>query len=123
MIPKYKLLLIEDDPLLLNLYQEVLENAGFQTETVADGESAYLKIIQNKYDLIITDMMIPKLNAMQIMEKLALHSGIKNRKILLLTNVTDEKVKRKMLELGVIDILSKTNYTPITLIEKIKQFI
>jgi hypothetical protein len=37
--------------------------------------------------------------------------------------VTDEKVKRKMLELGVIDILSKTNYTPITLIEKIKQFI
>ena len=65
-----KILLIEDDPFLVDIYYTKLEESGFKVDVAFDGEEALIKFKKNKPDLIILDILLPKINGWEVLEKL-----------------------------------------------------
>lgn len=62
------ILIVEDEPPISQLIKTTLEDAGYQTDTALDGEIAARKIEENTYDLILLDIMLPKINGYELLE-------------------------------------------------------
>jgi DNA-binding response OmpR family regulator len=86
-----KILLVEDNPELRNLYELFLTEHGYQVSIAIDGEDGLIKAKQTKPDLIFLDVMMPKLDGFQVLKKLRHEEeyGCTTTKIVLLTNLGD----------------------------------
>lgn len=119
-----KILLVDDDPLLVRMYQKKLENDGYNVETADDGEQAIRKINDSKPDLILLDVMMPKVNGYEVLKNIKNNDSTKNIPVILLTNVgsSDEDVE-KGLELGAVAYLVKAGNRPSAIISKVKEIL
>jgi DNA-binding response OmpR family regulator len=116
-----KILLIEDDPLLIDIYTTKLKEAGFLTSVATDGEVALEMIKKEKPDLILLDIVLPYTDGWEILKKvkeLKLPS-----KVIILSNLGQKEEIEKGLKLGADRYLIKANYTPSEVIEEIKKLI
>lgn len=100
-----KLLFVEDEKELSNAICTVLKDKGYDVTPSYDGEDAYNQIRSNSFDLIVLDIMLPKLNGLDLLEK------IRNEKnhtpVIMLTALADEVTKVKGLDLGADDYITK----------------
>lgn len=117
-----RILLIEDDPLMIRMYQRKLLNDGYEVETAVNGEEGLVKIRSFRPDMILLDIMMPKLNGLQVLERVKADPTIAKIPIILLTNVggTQEDIE-KGLELGAVAYLVKSYYRPDEVVAKIKE--
>lgn len=69
-IPLQKILLVDDEPNILHLYEKILSDCGYQVDTALDGEAAWLELQVENYDLVITDNCLPKLSGMDLVNVL-----------------------------------------------------
>jgi len=117
-----RILLVEDDEFLQQLYLELLTNEGFQTVTSGDGTEA-LKLIQSKdWDLILLDVMLPGMDGFQIIDTLEKSDKDKIKKIVYLTNLdgnTDDIDKLKKAQ----SYLIKSDLSPPEFIEKVQSIL
>lgn len=65
-----KVLIIDDDQDVLNIYSRTLSKAGYITETALGGSEGYAKILQGGYDLVLLDMVMPDLDGISILKRL-----------------------------------------------------
>lgn len=123
-LTKKRILLIEDDEYIRDIYQEVLTNEGIQVDISVDGDEGLAKVQEITYDLVLLDIMMPKLDGIGFLKVLK-ESKAKTQlnKIILLTNLAQSKVIKKGLSLGAKTYLVKTDFTPHQLVEKIKTFL
>lgn len=119
-----KILLADDNPLLVRMYQKKLENDGYEVVTADDGDMALAKVNESKPDLILLDIMMPKVNGLQVLAKLKENNETSNIPVILLTNVggSDEDVNRG-LELGAVAYLVKAGNRPAVVVEKVKEIL
>ncbi len=119
-----KILLVDDDPLLVRMYQKKLENDGYTVITADDGDTALAKITEVKPDLILLDIMMPKTNGLQVLAKLKEDKDTANIPVILLTNVygSDEDIDRG-LELGAVAYLVKASNQPKVVVAKVKEIL
>lgn len=119
-----KILLVDDDPLLVRMYQKKLENDGYAVATADDGDVALTQINAFKPDLILLDIMMPKVNGLQVLSKLKENKETSNIPVILLTNVSgsDEDIDRG-LELGAVAYLVKAGNRPVAVVEKVKEIL
>ena len=68
---KKRLLIVDDDPPIRDLLMRVGARAGFDTETARDGEEAFEKLGKHDYDIIIVDLMMPRVSGFQLIEKIS----------------------------------------------------
>ena len=66
LIPSQKILLVDDEPMILHLYAQILEDRGYEVDTALDGEAAWLELQIENYDLVITDNSMPKMSGMDL---------------------------------------------------------
>lgn len=119
-----KILLIDDDLYIRELYQEILKDAGYEVITATDGEEGFRKINSEKYHLILLDIMMPKLDGLGLLVKLGQEQKMpKNTPVVILTNLAHESVIKKTLENGAVGFLIKSDLTPDLLVQKINSFI
>lgn len=119
-----KVLVVEDDQDVRNLYKQILENAGFEITTAVDGEEGLAKILEGGFSLILLDIMLPKIDGIEILRKLKSATPQKpNGKIILLTNISQESVFKEAATLGAKLVLVKTSINPDQLVEKVKQLV
>lgn len=127
MAQKPKILVIEDDPNLRELYQEVLSQNGYVVEIAADGEVGLQKLQQGGHDLVLLDMMLPNLNGIDILKQLKAHPVPKgkpaNGRIVLMTNLSEETVIKQAEELGSSSHIIKSEITPGILLEHVKKLL
>lgn len=124
MIGKQKILVIEDDQYLRDVYQEVLTEAGYDITASVDGEEGLVKIKEGGYSLILLDMMMPKLDGLGVLEALKQNSPkAANGPIILLTNLAHDPVITKALSLGAKDYLIKSDLNPDQLVVKIRELL
>ncbi len=117
-----KILLVDDDLYIRELYDEILKEEGFDVETTADGKSGLDMILANSYDLILLDIMLPKLDGIGIIAKLKeAKSSISLKSIVFLTNLAHDPVVTEALNLGVHSCLIKSDITPEDLVKHVKQ--
>jgi DNA-binding response OmpR family regulator len=117
------ILLIEDDPFLVNIYREKFENEGFKMIVAKDGEQGLELALKEKVDVIILDLLLPKLSGIDILNQLREKGRQKDTPIVVLTNLTQEKEAKESLQLGVKEYLIKANLTPGQLAEKIRKYL
>lgn len=125
MNPK-KILLVEDDQFTRELYDEVLKNAGYDVTTAINGAEGLNHIRSGGYDLILLDVMMPKMDGLEVLRSLRDEPPkIKNGPIVLLTNLTNDPVFNSAygLNVGVHDHLVKSDITPGDLLVKVNKFL
>jgi len=119
-----KILLIEDNPYIKELYTEVLQNAGFEVDIAEDGISGVDKIQKGGYDLILLDMVMPKTNGLGVIKAVSQNPPTtKNGPIILLTNLTKDAMVKEALNKGAASYIVKSDITPGQLIEKVRKLL
>lgn len=117
-----KILVVEDEVYLRDLYVDILKKEGYNVDFAAEGEEALAKMKAGGYDLVLLDIMLPKMDGIQILKKLKQEKPQKpNKVVLLLTNLGQETVISEGVSLGVRGYLIKSDYTPDQLLEEVKK--
>lgn len=119
-----KILLIEDDVDTRELYEEVLRDAGYQLVLAEDGEAGLAHAREGGFDLILLDMMLPKMDGLGVLRGLVNEPPkVPNKKIILLTNLSHDQVIKIAMGLGVADYLIKSDIDPGQMLEKVKGYL
>lgn len=118
--PKQKILLVEDDETLAGVYIERLEAEGFDVRHVANGEDALSNAVEYKPDLILLDVMMPKISGFDVLDILRNTPETTNVRIVMLTALSQPKDKERAEQLGVDDYLVKSQVVIADVIERIK---
>jgi len=121
---QYKLLLVEDDQFLRELYADTLKGEGYNLDTAEDGAIAYQKIQKDGLDLILLDIILPKMNGLDIIKQLrAKDPSFKpSKKLIFLTNLDKDEEIKTALQLGD-GYLIKSQITPGDLINEVKLYL
>lgn len=119
-----KILIAEDDLFLRELYTDVLKAEGFTTESASDGQEAYDKVKQGGWDLILMDILMPKMNGLEIMQKLKNEPPLAspNKAVVFLTNLDNAEQMQEALRLGQ-GYLIKSQMTPDNFLEEIRKYL
>lgn len=118
-----KIIVVEDEQYLRELYVQILQEEGFSVDSAEDGEIGFDKLSQNKYDLILLDIILPKMDGLQILEKLSKTNGMTFESTVLLTNLGQDLVVAKALDFGVRGFMIKSDYTPEEIINEVKGYL
>lgn len=118
-----KIILIEDDEFLSDVYRLKLEKENFEVEIVKDGSKALEKIINQKPDMILLDIVLPNLDGWEILKKIKKDDRIKNIPVVVLSNLAQEEQVKKSLNLGATKYLVKSQYIPSEIIKEIKEIL
>lgn len=119
-----KILVVEDDEVLKDLYVELLSDEGYQVDSAPDGEVGLRKIQEGGWDLILLDIIMPKMDGLMVMEKLKESPPkAKNGPVVFLTNLGNDQAINKGLQLGGVGYLIKSQLTPPDVLHEIRTFL
>ena len=118
-----KILIIEDDPFLSEMYATKFNQSGFQTELATDGKKGLEKIKTSKPDLILLDIVLPKMDGFEILKKIKKDSKLKEIPLILLTNLGQKNEVEKGLALGADEYIVKAHFTPTAVVAKVKKIL
>jgi two-component system alkaline phosphatase synthesis response regulator PhoP len=118
-----KILIVEDDRFLRELYHDIISKEGYQVDTAEDGEEAFEKMRKGSWDLVLLDIVLPKMDGIEIMKKLQIDPpATPNKSIVFLTNLDkDQKIKEAM-QYGN-GYLIKSQLTPGDFINEVKLYL
>ena len=118
-----KLLLVEDEEYIRDLYKRQLDLAGLITDAFGMGNEGLAAAEKNSYDLILLDIMLPDINGLQILQKIKQNPLSKSTPVVLLTNLGQDAVIKQGFELGADGYLVKAAYTPDQIVQEIKNIL
>ncbi len=118
-----KVLLVEDEEFIRDLFKRQLDLSGFTTDAFANGQDGLSAISKNSYDLVLLDIMLPDINGLQILQKIRQDEATKNVVVVLLTNLGQDAVIKQGFELGADGYLVKAAYTPDQIVQEVKNII
>jgi CheY-like chemotaxis protein len=118
-----KILLVEDDPLVLRLYQNAFSLEGFDVEVAADGQIGLAKAKSLYPSFIILDVMMPNMNGLEVLDQLKSDPGTKDIPVIMLTNLYGEKAEETALEKGALKYLIKSDIDPQKVVQIVKDLI
>lgn len=116
-----KLLLVEDDNALANVYLMRLQAEGFDVRRVENGEDALAAAREYQPDLVLLDAMMPKVSGFDVLDILRNTPETANLKVIMLTALSQDSDKQRAQMLGVDDYLVKSQVVISDVVEKIKQ--
>jgi len=116
-----KIMVIDDDDRLLSLYEATLKSQGYRVTTASDGEQGLARVIQEKPDLVLLDIMMPKVHGINVLDILKATPDTKDIKIIILTAISDEKTKEKALFLGADDFIVKAESSITDILDRIQK--
>lgn len=117
----HKVLIAEDEQAYSHALVLKLQNAGIAAESVSNGEEALTALKNGSYDLLICDLIMPKMNGFSLLQEIK-DSGI-SLPVVILSNLSQADDEEKVRALGAVGFLSKSN-TPIAeVISKVKEFL
>ena len=118
-----KILLVEDDPFLADIYTTKIKKAEFEIDVMGDGDGVLPKIRETKPDLLLLDIVLPHLDGWEIIKQIKEADDIKDLKIIILSNLGQKNEVEKGLKLGAVKYFIKAHYTPTEIVEEIKKIL
>ena len=116
-----KILFVEDESTLQKTFGEILKQEGYEMISALDGEIGLRLAKTKKPDLILLDLILPKVHGFEVLKKLKEDEETKNIPVIVLTNLEGIGDVEKAIELGATTYLVKANYSLEEVIEKIKK--
>ena len=118
-----KILLVEDDPLLIDVYSTKLKLSGFEVIVVENGGKVLAAAEEQKPDLVLLDIVLPHIDGWDILESLRSSEKLKDVPIVILSNLGQKEEIAKGLRLGAAKYLIKAHYTPSEIVQEIIKLI
>lgn len=115
-----KILLVEDEQALVDIMAEKLRAEGFEVATAGDGEAGLAKALEWKPDVVLLDVMMPKMDGLTMLKELRKHDELHKIQIIMLTNVSDSDKVNEAMKYGVFDFLVKSNWEIDDLVKEVR---
>jgi DNA-binding response OmpR family regulator len=107
-----KLLIIEDDPIVAHIYKTRLEKENYQIEVAPDGQSGFYRIYEYAPDAVLLDLMLPKMNGIDILKKIRAQAQFNKTPILVFTNAYVPNMIQEAFQAGATLVFNKATLTP-----------
>jgi len=118
-----KILIIEDEKLMAQMYQERLEGSGFEVVLARNSKEGFEMAKEEKPDLIVLDILLPTENGVSCLARLKKEPETEKIPVIAFSNYDEPETRKETFKLGVEDYLLKTDFTPKGLVEKIKAYL
>jgi CheY-like chemotaxis protein len=119
-----KILIVEDDQFLRDLYNELLTEAGYEITLAQDGEEGLEKASVGGFDLVLLDIMLPKMDGLEVLRRLKENKPkFPNGPVVLLTNLGQDAIIKEGFSLGATGYIIKSAMTPDQVLDEVKVFL
>ncbi len=118
-----KILLVEDEPILSNLLRQRLEKDGFRVVIARDGSEAVKILKQEKPDLVLLDIILPKMSGFEVMEAMKSDPTLQAAPVVVVSNLGQDSDVERGQSLGAIGYFVKAQLSMEDLVAKIKEFL
>jgi len=119
-----KILVVEDELFLRDLYIQILKDAGYEVDSAADGDEGLQKMSNGGYDLVLLDIVLPKRDGIQILKELSKNPPkTPNHAVVVMSNIDKEATIAEGVALGIQGHIIKSDYTPDQLLAEIKRIL
>ncbi len=116
-----RILIIEDDPLMSRMYQKIFTFEGYEVELADNGADGLEKVRSQKPNLILLDIMMPKMNGLEVLSKLKSDPATKALPVVILTNLAGEKDAETAMSKGAVKYIVKSEYEPKQVANMVKE--
>ncbi len=117
------ILLVEDDPFLIEIYTTKFKKAGFLVEVVTSGDVVLAKLKEKKPELMLLDIVLPNVDGWEVLRAMRNDNKLKNTKVVILSNLGEKEDVDKGLKFGAAKYLIKSHYTPSEVVEEIEKIL
>jgi CheY-like chemotaxis protein len=118
-----KVLIVEDDPLMLRMYQRIFTFEKHEVEVAEDGEECLAKVQTFNPTIILLDIMMPRMNGLQALDRLKSNPATKNIPVVILTNLAGQQDAETALSKGAIKYIVKSEYDPKEVVDMVGEMI
>jgi len=122
-MPKLKILLVEDDGFLASIYAQKLELEGFEVSLATNGEDGLRLATKDKPALILLDLLMPKMDGFEVLEKLKEEKSLKDIPVLVLTNLGQREDVERCMKMGAIGYIIKAHSLPNETVKRVKEIL
>lgn len=122
---KKRILVVEDDQLLRDLYVDILRQEGFDVDQAVDGQEGYTAMHKGGYDLVLLDIIMPHMDGLTVLSKLVKETPpIKpNKAVVILSNLGQDSAIAQAVSLGARSYLIKSDLTPDQVVAEVKRYL
>lgn len=120
---KVKVLITEDDPLMSRMYQKIFTFEGYEVLMAKDGEEGLEKAKLEKPTIILLDVMMPKMNGLEMLDKLKLDPATKTIPVIMLTNLAGQKDAEVAMTKGAVKYIVKSEHDPKEIVNMVKEIL
>jgi len=117
---RHKILIVEDEEALSEILRDRFENEGFDVFVAKDGAQGLLMALDKEPDVILLDILLPKLDGLSMLKKLRTYEQGKNMRVIVTTNINDSKEVHEALALGARDFLVKSDWVLADLVDSVR---
>lgn len=120
-----KILLVEDDPMISEIYQRKFSAAGFETRIATSGKAVLDILRVEPFDLVLLDIVLPEMSGTEVLEQLRnpKNGYDKDMKIVMFSNLSEKDDRDKAVALGASGFIAKTEFSPSELVTEVSRFL
>jgi DNA-binding response OmpR family regulator len=118
-----KILLVEDDQFIYEMYINKLQSEGFEVFLAKDGQEAIVKTTETKPDLVLLDIVLPKKDGYEVLNEIKKNPDLSEVKVVMLTNLGQPDEIEKGMQSKADAYLIKAHLTPSQIVEKVKEML
>lgn len=118
-----RILIVEDDEFLAEIYEKQFLFEGYEAEIAHDGEQALSMLASKDYDLVLLDIMLPKLDGISVLKEIRKTEKTSKIPVVILSNLSQDATVKEGLSLGANGYLLKAQYLPKQAVAEVKKFL
>ncbi len=119
-----KILFVEDDPFISEIYTKKFETSGFEVVSALTGRDALKKALEAPYDLLMLDMVIPEISGMEVLKELRTNKEYNSDlKVVVFSNLSGPQERQDALAAGANGFISKTDFTPSEVVNEVRRYL
>lgn len=118
-----RILIIEDEAALSNILRERLSDLGYQVSVAIQGEEGWQKTKDERPDIVLLDIILPRLDGFIYLRRLRAHKQLKDVPVMILSNLGQDSDMEQGKELGAMDYIVKSNHTIDAVIERVEEIL
>ncbi len=119
-----KILLVEDDPFIAEIYTKKLGNSGFETLNVTSGRAVLKELKEQNFDLVLLDLVLPEMSGTEVLREIRHNKEYdQNLKVVVFSNLSSPEDREQVIKLGANGFISKTEFSPSEVIAEIERLL
>lgn len=118
-----KILIVEDNTSILEVYSQFLTDSGFEVIKAVDGAEAKSKITQEPWEILLLDIMLPRMDGLSLLKELKANPEFSSRPVIVISNIDDKELQKSCFMAGASKYLVKSEITPGDLLENLQEYV